>query len=375
MKKQILTLTALVACVLFTLPGYAQQDSVDIEIEAIEEAAEEAEEAAEEAEEMAEEIEEMVEEILEEVFEDVEDQIEGRDEQVIIDGRKIKVIVKEKRVVTGSQGQDSTIEVVEQVIIDGDHVEVEEGGEHVIIDGEHVEVINGEEHVVIQGFDHEGHHDPQKHRTKIVTTDMFNMQLGLNNTLNAAGDLEMPEGFENLELSAGRSVNFHLHFVQQALSLYRENVRFIYGLGIDFNNYRFNRDVVLGEDSMGVMNGTINDDVEYRKNKLVTQYLTMPLMLNFQFGPERQDKFKVSVGANLGYLIRAHQKLKWNENGTQKSKIRDDYNLEKFRIGYEVQFGYGNFTWYVKYFPESMFKAGQGPELRSVSAGLLIGSI
>ena len=59
----------------------------------------------------------------------------------------------------------------------------------------------------------------------------------------------------------------------------------------------------------------------------------------------------------------------------RKNKIKDDYSLEQFRMGYEVQFGYNKIRLYGKYYPSSIFKQNEGPDLRTVSAGILIGSI
>ena len=283
----------------------------------------------------------------------------------------------------------------EDIVIDSenDQIIVTDGEEHIIIDGKKGRIILKEktydkvlgmdsaglpimgdsvvaERIIIMEADEE----PFSKKKETVTTDWFNMQIGLNNTLNINDELEMPAGFENMEISTGKSINFHIHFVQQALNIYSDNIRLIYGLGLDINNYRFSRDVNLGYDSMGVLTPSINQDIEYKKNKLVTQYLTVPLMLNLQLG-KGNDKFKISFGPHFGYLLTSHQKLKWSENGRQKSKIKDDYNLEKFRMGYEFQFGYGNFILYGKYFPNSMFKDNLGPEIRTVSAGILIGSI
>jgi hypothetical protein len=99
-------------------------------------------------------------------------------------------------------------------------------------------------------------------------------------------------------------------------------------------------------------------------------------MLNFKLSPKNVDEeVYISAGANFGYLIRAHQKQVWDDNGKKKNKIRDDYNLEQFRVGYEVQFGYKNIILFGKYFPKSIFKTNEGPELRTVSAGILIGKV
>lgn len=278
---------------------------------------------------------------------------------VVKEGKRIKVIITEKDIAHPDH-PDSIEKQIEELEIQLEGLEGLEGLE------EEIERELEEEFE----FEFEG-----EKKREIVTTDWFNMQLGLNNLLNSDNRLDMPEGFENMSISTGKSVDFHLHIVQQALNIYKKNVRFVYGVGIDFNNYRFEKDVILGQDSTGFLTANLDEEISYKKNKLNTQYLTVPLMLNLRFGHDEKKMFNVSFGPNLGYLLTSHQKLKWDDNGKNKAKVKDDYNIEKFRVGYELQFGYGNFIMFAKYFPNSIFEKNGGPELRTVSAGILLGSI
>jgi hypothetical protein len=182
----------------------------------------------------------------------------------------------------------------------------------------------------------------------------------------------MPLGNENLELSAGNSANFQVHLVQQSLNIYEHKLRLVYGLGIDINNYRFSKNVDLdpNSDPLSSSIGATN----YRKNKLVTKFATIPLMLDLSLGHNGQG-FQIAAGPNFGYRIGSVQKQKWNDNGRQKNKVKDDFNLEEFRIGYEVQLGYGPFMFFGRYFPQSIFKDNSGPDLRTVSAGIVMGNI
>lgn len=271
---------------------------------------------------------------------------------VVKEGKRIKVIITEKDVAHPDH-PDSIEKKIEELEIQ-------------------LEGLEDIEKEIEEEFEFE--FEGEKKR-EIVTTDWFNMQLGLNNLLNSDNQLEMPEGFENMSISTGKSIDFHLHIVQQALNIYKKNVRFVYGVGIDFNNYRFEKDVILGQDSLGFLTAELDEKIDYKKNKLNTQYLTVPLMLNLRFGHDEKKMFNVSFGPNLGYLLTSHQKLKWDNNGKNKAKVKDDYNIEKFRVGYELQFGYGNLMLFAKYFPNSIFEKNGGPELRTVSAGVLLGSI
>jgi hypothetical protein len=216
----------------------------------------------------------------------------------------------------------------------------------------------------------ENHGKPKK--PKLVETESFVMDLGLN-TLIHDGGLEMPTGYEEMAPDKLGSFNFHLGIVQQGVNLYRGKLRFVYGIGIEYNNYRFTEhiDLIKGSNPLAY---TVNDNIEYRKNKLVSQYLTMPLMLNFKSNPNDEDEsLNIAAGIQLGYLVDTHTKQKWGRGSDKvKSKTRGNYQMEDFRYGYVVQFGYGDFNLFAKYYPGPVFKDGRGPNVQTASLGLVL---
>lgn len=290
----------------------------------------------------------------------------GEDEMVI-KGNRFKVTIKEKKIVTETpDGLDTIIEreVKEITIVTDDKKEKE--GETVFENKIEEEI----ENALADLNDEIG--EEEEELPPFIETDWFNFQWGLNTFMNTAGDFEMDANRPDLEISTGRSVNFQWNIVQQAVNIYRGRVRLIYGVGIDYNNYHFNKQVDLVVDSDPLE--TVPSAVEYRKNKLVTQYLTVPALIDLNIG-KKGDGLKLAFGPMSQYLIGSHQRKKWNDNGRNNSRVRDDFNLEKFRVGYEVQFGYGSLVLYGKYFPNSMFKADKGPDVRTVAAGIIIGRI
>jgi len=78
--------------------------------------------------------------------------------------------------------------------------------------------------------------DDEEKEVKLVETSTFVMDLGLNAFVNGS-TVEMPEGYEGMNLDKIRSINFHLGVFQQGLNLYKGHLRFVYGLGIEYNNY------------------------------------------------------------------------------------------------------------------------------------------
>lgn len=206
---------------------------------------------------------------------------------------------------------------------------------------------------------------------KTVETNMWVMDWGVNTWLsnNAIG---VPEGFESWELE-NIAANFHLGVIQQGINLYKGKLRFVYGLGIEFNNYRFEKGITVEPDTKPV-SYTVDDVLKYKRNKVVSRYATVPLMLNFKSNPEDDDKsIKIAAGIQAGYLVGAHQKQKWGSgNQKEKKKIKGDYGFEDFRYGYVAQFGYGDFVLYGKYYPTNTFKKDRGPQVNTACVGLVI---
>ncbi|MGB0850259.1 MAG: outer membrane beta-barrel protein [Bacteroidia bacterium] len=284
-------------------------------------------------------------------------------EEIIIDMGGMKVVVKEKSNETTTNEQGDTVitktETIEIITTEGEDSD----------DAKDIADLKE----LMKKFKEEVKEE-ENPEPEFIETSWNNFALGLNNLMNKDGKLETDAGYSTMNLDASKSINFDWKIVTQAMNLYKGKIRLVYGVGIDYNNYRFKNDIDLQTDSVPLM--LVASARDYKKNKLVTQYLTVPVMLNFKFSPKHSNEnIYISGGANLGYLIGSHQKKVWDDKGKGKVKTEDDYGLQDFRVGYEVQFGYKNIVLYGKYFPESIFKANEGPDLRTVSAGILIGKI
>lgn len=215
------------------------------------------------------------------------------------------------------------------------------------------------------------HHKHDKDEQKIKNRWM-NFDWGFN-FLEYNGTLDMPENYKVLDLDNGKGCEFNLRIFEQEIKLVKNNVSLIYGAGVDWNNYRFKNNVDLMKDT-SILTYTINNNINYKKNKLVSTYLTVPVMLKFKFGKsKRKDSFKIAIGPQFGYLLSSYQKKKWESNGKQKTKVKGDYNLDELRIGYSLYLGSKDVNFYFRYFPESTFKKDQGPDVNTICAGLVFG--
>jgi len=215
----------------------------------------------------------------------------------------------------------------------------------------------------------------KKHKSRI-STNWLVVDLGIANysdktnyaTANAEPFLQSggtPFSKGDFNLRDGKSINVNIWFFIQQLDLIKKNVGLKYGLGIELNNYRFKKGSLISFREGGVpYTGlpALNDPFIFRdsisgfsKNKLALDYLTIPVMLNFQTTPRHHKKtLNLAFGVSMGYLYSQRNKQVSDERGKQKN--RGDYDFEKFKFSYVAELGMGPIKLYGSYSPKSMYQ-------------------
>jgi len=139
------------------------------------------------------------------------------------------------------------------------------------------------------------------------------------------------------KLITGKSINFNIWVLMQRLNIHKHKLNLIYALGVEMNNYRFARNITY---VAGYPTTIIRDTVGFSKNKLFAQYLTIPVMLNFNSNPARPGRsFELSLGLSGGYLLKSRTKQVSEERG--KVRHTDDFSLNKWRLGLTGELAYG----------------------------------
>lgn len=88
---------------------------------------------------------------------------------------------------------------------------------------------------------------------------------------------------------------------------------------------------------------------------MAADYVTVPLLLNFNFTPGRDKGFGISGGVSGGYLYSSRQKIK---RGDDKDKTHDDFNLRKWKLSYIGELNLGPVKLYGSYATKSMWEKG-----------------
>lgn len=218
--------------------------------------------------------------------------------------------------------------------------------------------------------------DNGKRKRKNISTNWWILDLGFSNyddktnyagagsyLVNGPGSYVLDKN--NFKLRTGKSINVNIWVFMQRLNLIQHHVHLKYGLGLELNNYRYKSESRISYKEGGAVPYTVNtqtnapfifrDSIQFSKNKLAADYVTVPVMLNFVTNAdERKNRFSLSAGISAGYLYSQRNKQVSNERG--KMKNRGDYDLERFKLSYVAELGFGPVMLYGSYSPKSMYE-------------------
>lgn len=119
--------------------------------------------------------------------------------------------------------------------------------------------------------------------------------------------------------------------------------------------------VIYDDDSLGQINHF--QSYSTKKSMMTMTYLDIPVEFRFNVNPEDPARsFKIGVGGRAGYLINAHTKIKYKEDGDVKRlKNSQYYNLSRFRYSAFLKVYLGNFSIFGYYNFNPLFEEGKGP--------------
>jgi hypothetical protein len=182
------------------------------------------------------------------------------------------------------------------------------------------------------------------------------IEFGFNNFLTSDKSIVMPDDINYMTLHSSKSSNFNINFSQLSLGLTR-HVGFVTGLGLNWNNYRFDGNNNITKGDNGVIE-VLDPGADLEKSKLTTLYLTLPFMLELQL-PVHNNNLSIAAGPIGAVKIGSHSKMVFQDG--QKIKSNGDFSLNILRYGATARAGYGNFQLYGTYYMTPLFQTGKGP--------------
>jgi hypothetical protein len=226
--------------------------------------------------------------------------------------------------------------------------------------------------------DEEGNVDFKRNKSDRFDGHWSGVEIGINGYLNKDMKFDMPEDYEFLELRYEKSVNFALNFFEQNFNLIGKQFGLTTGLGFEWNNYRFDNNVMIGRDSLGIKGDYLNTEgFNYTKSKMVVNYLTLPVLFEYQTNRfSKKNSFHITAGLISGLRIGSHTKVVYNDGAKQKDKYNDkkDYDINPFKFELTGRIGWNKINLYANYSLTTLFKDNRGPELYPFAVGITLSS-
>ena len=180
-------------------------------------------------------------------------------------------------------------------------------------------------------------------------------------------DYSMYNTKDFMSLNQGKSMEFDFNFYELNIGLAKSYVGLVSGMGLSFNNYRFENPFTI-QKGTNMTEPVLLDYDNLSKTKLAVSYLNVPLLLEFQI-PVNQNEGRLFVNAGLigGVKIGSHTKVK---HGDTKNKDHSGFNLNSFKYDATARIGYKDISLFAKYSLTPLFQSGKGPELTPFTIGI-----
>jgi hypothetical protein len=193
------------------------------------------------------------------------------------------------------------------------------------------------------------------------------VEFGFNSFAKTDYSMYSPAYNNFMSLNQGKSLEFNLNFYELNIGLSKNYVGLVSGMGLSFNNYRFENPYTL-QQGQNMTLPVLLEENNLSKTKLALSYLNVPLLLEFQI-PVNHNEGRLFINGGIigGVKIGSHTKVKYGE---KKDKDRSGFNINSFNYAATARIGYKDICLFAKYNLTPLFENGKGPELTPFTIGI-----
>ncbi|MBR6437930.1 MAG: outer membrane beta-barrel protein [Bacteroidales bacterium] len=180
-------------------------------------------------------------------------------------------------------------------------------------------------------------------------------------------DVNKGKGYDKMNLrTINQGVNLYITY-NMPMGESKHTVSF--GIGVSCHNFYLKGAAITDPFSSPI---ALNDSIFIKKSKINVNYFDIPMELNFRIA----DKFKISFGGKIGFLLRSKSKVVGrinqydDDNDIYNVKYRDLSGTESVVYSVFARVGYRCVNLYVGYQLTSVFKKDKGPEILPLSIGI-----
>ncbi len=177
------------------------------------------------------------------------------------------------------------------------------------------------------------------------------------------------DNIPNGEVKMSKSLNFMFNLFDFNKQIGNSNWLFISGIGSEWSRYHFDDNAALTKKDGVTFFEPAPEGINYKTNKLIVNYLTIPLLMEYQI-----SNFHISGGV-VGF-VKFYSKSYVKFYDEHEKKVTEtkgrDLNIRPIDMKLRVQAGIDNVSVYGYYSPFSMFDKGKGPDLKTYTIGLIL---
>lgn len=196
------------------------------------------------------------------------------------------------------------------------------------------------------------------------------IDFGWNGMVNDAMSVDLRDGEKFMDQNYYGSWFLSINFLDSYIPIFQEKLGLTIGMGVEFNKYKFSRDYTLAnvsDSTIAFRDSSINLD----KNLLKSTFISLPIFLETNLGKDADHSFHLMAGAMISYRLGSKTKQVYTSDGEDyKTKVRNDFNMNDFRVSLVGRIGYGNFTLFASYSLTPFYQDGRGPELYPFTVGV-----
>ena len=153
-----------------------------------------------------------------------------------------------------------------------------------------------------------------------------------------------------------------------------EQRNFAVGIGLGYAVNSYYNNILASETPEGIVYEVIADDFDYKRNKIETHLVEMPLEIRWRNSTAEEHRFwRIYTGFKLGYIVGTRSKI------VTESYKDSFYNTDtkNFRYGLMLNVGYNTFNIHVYYSLNDFFEdtttlnTGESLTLTPLSIGII----
>lgn len=194
--------------------------------------------------------------------------------------------------------------------------------------------------------------------------------------------LNAPDSIDEKRKGSSRGANIYFMLDKP----FKSNPKFsiAFGLGFSTSHIFLDKLRVNIDGNTPVLNfQSLDNSSRFKKYKVSTTYLELPLELRYTSNPEKANKsLKVALGLKIATLLNAHTKGKelQDETGSKINDVIEKINSKSYfnttRVAATARIGYGNFSLFGSYnLNSSLFKDNTTAPMKLLQVGLTLSGL